>query len=91
MSGDALDRDEVLARVRMDRRSFVKKLVVGAAFTSPIVASFAMRDTALGAAQSHFTSYAYSPYPPTTGLTHYGHRGYGPYAYSAYTFDLDAN
>ena len=90
VSGDALERDEVLARVGMDRRGFVKRLVVGAAFASPIVASFAMRDTALGAAQSHFTSPTYGTYSPQPGLVHYGHRGYGPYAYyGSYSIDLD--
>ena len=91
VSGDALERDEVLAHVRMDRRGFVKKLVVGAAFASPIAASFAMRDTALGAAQSHFTSPTYGSYTPQSGLVHYGHRGYGPYAYfGSYSIDLDS-
>lgn len=89
MSGDELERDDVLARVRLDRRTFVKRLAIGAAFATPVVASFSMRDSAMAAAQSHFTSYAYSPYPPVEGLTHYGHRGYGPYAYGPYTFDLD--
>ena len=89
VSGDALERDEVLARVRMDRRGFVKKLVVGAAFASPVVASFAMRDTALGAAKN-FTTPTYGTYSPQAGLLHYGHRGYGPYAYhGSYSIDLD--
>jgi hypothetical protein len=41
MSEDFLER-EVLGRVSMDRRSFVKKLVAGAAFAVPVIASFDM-------------------------------------------------
>jgi len=88
MSGEELERDEVLARVGVDRRAFVKRLLVGAAFASPIVASFPIRE-ALGAAQSHFTSPMYGAYSPSPALTHYGHRGYGDNVYAAYPFDLD--
>ena len=41
MSEDFLER-EVLGRVHMDRRAFVKKLIIGAAFAAPAVASFDM-------------------------------------------------
>jgi hypothetical protein len=41
MSEEFLER-EILGRVRMDRRSFVKKLVAGAVFAVPVVASFDM-------------------------------------------------
>lgn len=41
MSEDFLDR-EVLGKVSLDRRSFVKKLVAGAAFAVPVIASFDM-------------------------------------------------
>ena len=41
MSEDFLER-EVLRKVSIDRRSFVKKLVAGAAFAVPVIASFDM-------------------------------------------------
>jgi len=41
MSGDDLDR-EVLSLVGIDRRQFVKRLMVGSAFAVPVVASFVM-------------------------------------------------
>ena len=41
MSEEFLER-EVLGKVSMDRRAFVKKLVVGAIFAAPVVASFDM-------------------------------------------------
>ena len=31
---------EVLRRVPFDRRAFIKKMVVGAAFVAPVIASF---------------------------------------------------
>lgn len=79
MSSDELERDEVLSRVRMDRRGFVKKLVVGAAFTSPVVVSYAMRGTAFGGRLA-----SYDTYSPTPGAPHFGHRGYGAYGYGSY-------
>jgi hypothetical protein len=84
MSGDELEQDDVLGRVRMDRRGFVTKLAVGAAFASPVVASFAMSGTAFGTESRS----AYSSYLPEAG-DHAGHRGYGPYAYNGYGYDLD--
>jgi hypothetical protein len=41
MSEDELDRD-VLSRVGIDRREFVKRLMLGSAFAVPVVASFDM-------------------------------------------------
>jgi hypothetical protein len=41
LSEDHLERT-VLGRVGVDRRSFIKKLVVGTAFAMPVVASFEM-------------------------------------------------
>ena len=41
MSGDQLER-EVLGRAGIDRRSFIKKVVAGAAFAVPVVVSFDM-------------------------------------------------
>jgi hypothetical protein len=41
MSEDHLER-EVLGEVGMDRRNFVKKLVLGAAFAVPVISSFDM-------------------------------------------------
>jgi hypothetical protein len=44
MSDEQLER-EVLSRVSVDRRAFVKKYVIGAAFAVPVVASFFMRSS----------------------------------------------
>jgi hypothetical protein len=41
MSEDQFDRS-VLSRAAMDRRSFIKKVVLGTAFAVPVVASFDM-------------------------------------------------
>jgi hypothetical protein len=41
MSEDHLER-EVLGRVSMNRRSFIKKVVVGTVFAVPVIASFDM-------------------------------------------------
>ena len=41
MSEDQLER-EVLGRAAIDRRSFIKKVIVGSAFAVPLVASFDM-------------------------------------------------
>jgi hypothetical protein len=75
VSEGEFEQDEVIARVRMDRRGFVKKLIVGGVFAGPIVASFTMNDLASGA-----TAHALGPYTPASGQPHYGHRGYHPYA-----------
>jgi hypothetical protein len=42
---------EVLRRVPLDRRAFIKKMVVGAAFAAPVIASFNM--VGLGAGSAH--------------------------------------
>jgi hypothetical protein len=47
MSEDFLER-KVLGRVPMDRRAFVKKLVLGAAFAVPAIASFDMLTSTTG-------------------------------------------
>jgi hypothetical protein len=39
---DAELEDEILGHVGMDRRSFVKRLILGGAFAVPVVASFDM-------------------------------------------------
>src|SRR6266581_4184040 len=44
MSDEQLER-EVLSQVPVDRRTFVRKYVVGAAFAVPVVASFFMRSS----------------------------------------------
>jgi hypothetical protein len=49
MSEDELDR-RVLARISLDRREFVKRVLRGAAFTVPVIASFDM-SSALAAAR----------------------------------------
>jgi hypothetical protein len=41
MSEEELDRD-VLERVGVNRRDFVKRIVLGTAFASPVIASFSM-------------------------------------------------
>ncbi|MCU1449414.1 MAG: hypothetical protein JWP02_1584 [Acidimicrobiales bacterium] len=41
MSEDHLER-EVLGKVGMDRRNFIKKVIVGTAFAAPVLASFDM-------------------------------------------------
>ena len=41
MSEDHLEK-EVLGKVRMDRRNFIKKAIVGTAFAIPAIASFDM-------------------------------------------------
>jgi hypothetical protein len=86
MSGEEFERDETLGKVGMDRRAFVKKLLVGGVFAAPVVASFSMADLVNATVQPHFTSYVYSSYTPGSHMTHGGYRGYSPYfhAYSAY-------
>jgi len=42
---------EVLGRLPLDRRAFIKKVVVGAAFAAPLIASFNM--VGLGAGSAH--------------------------------------
>jgi hypothetical protein len=49
MSEDEFDR-QVLARISLDRREFVKRVLRGAAFTAPVIASFDM-SSALAAAR----------------------------------------
>ncbi len=42
--------EEIVNRVAMHRRSFVKRLVVGTAFAVPVVSSFDMRNLAMNVA-----------------------------------------
>ncbi|MGK2950564.1 MAG: hypothetical protein ACSLFP_18470 [Acidimicrobiales bacterium] len=42
MPQDPEGHDEVLAHVGTDRRQFVKRLIVGSAFATPVVSSFSM-------------------------------------------------
>ena len=44
--------DQVLSRVGSSRRGFVRKAILGTAFTAPIVASFSMDGLAVGAARA---------------------------------------
>jgi hypothetical protein len=53
MSDEEFDR-RIAGRAAFDRRAFIKKMVVGAAFAAPAVASFNM--LGLGTAQGLFTS-----------------------------------
>ena len=45
MSEEQLER-ELLGQVAVDRRTFMRRYVVGAAFAAPVVASFFMRSSA---------------------------------------------
>lgn len=90
MSEEELDA-EILRRVPMDRRTFVRRAILGAAFAVPVVASFAVAevvggDHRVGAAEPAFVSNQETP-PP--GLPHLGHDGYLPYAYHPYQVGLD--
>jgi hypothetical protein len=49
MSEEELQR-ELLEQVAIDRRSFVKRAVLGSAFALPIVASFAMKNADIASA-----------------------------------------
>jgi hypothetical protein len=51
MSEDHLER-EVLGEVGMDRRNFVKKLVLGAAFAVPVISSFDMLTSSVAGGQT---------------------------------------
>src|SRR6188768_2253872 len=42
---------EILERVRMNRRGFVRKVIVSTAFATPVLASFDMRSTTAYAAE----------------------------------------
>jgi hypothetical protein len=50
--------EEIVSRVGVDRRSFVRRLVVGTAFAVPVVSTFAMNDLSmnLASAQTHQVS-----------------------------------
>ena len=50
--------EEIVSRVGVDRRSFVRRLVVGTAFAVPVVSTFAMNDLSLNvaSAQTHQVS-----------------------------------
>jgi len=54
VTGGSMSEDferEVLRRVPLDRRAFIKKMVVGAAFAAPVIASFNMVGLGAGSAQ----------------------------------------
>ena len=55
MSEDHLER-EVLGRVRMDRRRFIKKMLVGTVFAVPMIASFDMLATSVASGQTCTTA-----------------------------------
>ena len=63
MSDEMLER-EVLSRVAPDRREFVKKYLIRAAFAVPVIASFSMRNPSRAHAQT-FTSNGCFPDVPT--------------------------
>jgi hypothetical protein len=75
----------------MDRREFVRRAVIGAAFAVPVVASFAAGELAGGqrasaAAEPAFVS---NQEIPPVDMPVLGHRGYVPYAYHPYQVGLD--
>jgi hypothetical protein len=51
VSEEELDR-EVLERVGMNRRGFIKRVVLGTAFASPVIASFSMSGLSASSAQA---------------------------------------
>ena len=55
MSDEEFER-EVAGRLAFDRRAFIKKMVVGAAFAAPAIASFNMVGLGAGTAHGLFTS-----------------------------------
>ena len=90
MSDEELDA-EILGKVPIDRRTFVRRVILGAAFAVPVVASFAVADVVesshrVGAAEPAFVS---NQEPPRVGLPHLGKAGYLPYAYHPYEVGLD--
>ncbi len=90
MSDDELDR-ELLKRVPMDRREFVRRAVIGAAFAVPVVASFAAGELAGGhrAAATPESAFMSNQSLPPLDMPVLGHRGYVPYAYHPYQVGLD--
>jgi hypothetical protein len=44
--------EEIVSRVGVDRRSFVRRLVVGTAFAVPVVSTFAMNDLSMNVASA---------------------------------------
>jgi hypothetical protein len=55
MSDEEFERN-VSHRLVSDRRAFIKKMVVGAAFAAPAIASFNMVGLGAGVAHGHLTS-----------------------------------
>jgi hypothetical protein len=55
MSEEEFER-EVAGRFAVDRRAFIKKMVVGAAFAAPVIASFNMVGLGAGTAHGSITS-----------------------------------
>jgi len=48
--------DQVLEKVRPDRRSFVRKVIVGTAFAVPVVSSFSMDGLSIKVGRSAFAA-----------------------------------
>ncbi len=90
MSDDELDR-EILKRVPMDRRAFIRRAVIGAAFAAPVVASFAAGELAGGdrASATSEPAFVSNQEIPPVDMPVLGHRGYVPYAYHPYQVGLD--
>jgi hypothetical protein len=61
VSEDSLE-DEVLSKVGMDRRSFIRKLLIGSAFAVPAVASFDMAFLGAGSADATTSNCTNDPY-----------------------------
>jgi hypothetical protein len=59
---DRLDRD--LAKLGSDRRTFIKRMVVGAAFATPIVSSFSMSGLTANSPAAAAPNSSLPPPPP---------------------------
>ncbi|MDA8341006.1 MAG: hypothetical protein M0007_02090 [Actinomycetota bacterium] len=90
MSDDELDK-ELLKRVPMDRRAFIRRAVIGAAFAVPVVASFTAGELAGDhrAAATPEPAFVSNQEVPPVDMPVLGHRGYVPYAYHPYQVGLD--
>ena len=68
--------EQVLSRVAAERRGFVKRLLAGAAFAAPVLATFTMDALAPSSAQAQALNSS-APEPGTLGLIGAGVVGLG--------------
>jgi hypothetical protein len=64
MAGDKVD--DILRNVDPERRSFLRKLVIGAGFAVPIVASYSVKDLAYAQIGSPPSTTTFFTSPPIT-------------------------